>query len=130
MDEIGDYMATPALRIEADDTAQDAAAFMEGNHVGSLIVTEVGDDIGIVTERDLSTKVVAKGKDPNQIKVREIMTQPILTMDRFLPVEEANLFMQKNKIRHLGITEEEKIVGVLSVRDLVSFFSRDFKMQE
>lgn len=130
MEEIGDYMATPALRIEAEDTAQDAAAFMEGNHIGSLIVTDVGEDIGIVTERDLSNKVVAKGKDPNDVKVREIMTQPILTMDRYLPVEEANLFMQKNNIRHLGVTEEDKIVGVLSVRDLVSFFSRNFKMQE
>ncbi len=130
MEEIGDYMATPALRIEAEDTAQDAAAFMEGNHVGSLIVQDVGEDIGIVTERDLSSKVVAKGKDPNQVKIRDIMTRPILTMDRYLPVEEANLFMQKNKIRHLGITEEDKIVGVLSVRDLVSFFSRDFKVQE
>ncbi len=130
MEEIGDYMASPVFRIEAEDSAQDAAAFMEGNHIGSLIVQDVGDDIGIVTERDLSTKVVASGKDPSEVKIRDIMTSPVLTMDRYLPVEEANTFMQKNKIRHLAITEEDRIVGILSVRDLIKFFSKEFRMQE
>ena len=61
---------------------------------------------------------------------REVMTQPILTMDRYLPVEEANQFMQKNNIRHLAITEEDKIVGLLSVSNLVAFYSKSFRMQE
>ena len=58
------------------------------------------------------------------------MTSPILSMDRYLPVEEANQFMHKNKIRHLAVTEEDKIVGMLSVKDLVSYFTRDFRMDE
>ncbi len=130
MEEVGDYMASPVFRIESDDSAQDAAAFMEGNQIGSLIVQQVGEDVGIVTERDLTTKVVALGKDASDIKISEIMTSPVLTMDRYLPVEEANVFMQKNKIRHLAITEEDRIVGILSVRDLIGFFSKDFRMQE
>ncbi len=130
MEEIGEFMTSPVLRIEAEDTAQDAAAFMEGNHVGSLIVQDVGDDIGIITERDLSTKVVASGKDPLDVKIREIMTTPVLTMDRYLPVEEANRYMLDNKIRHLAITEEDRIVGILSVKDLIKFYSKQFRMQE
>ncbi|QPJ63502.1 MAG: CBS domain-containing protein [Candidatus Nitronauta litoralis] len=130
MEEIGEFMTSPVLRIEAEDSAQDAAAFMEGNHVGSLIVQDVGDDIGIITERDLSTKVVAAGKDPLDVKIRDIMTTPVLTMDRYLPVEEANRYMLENKIRHLAITEEDRIVGILSVKDLIKFYSKQFRMQE
>jgi len=130
MEEISDYMTSPVLRIGADDSAQEAAVFMQANHVGSLIVEDLGEDIGIVTERDLSQKVVAAGKPSDAIKIRDIMTTPILTMDRFLPVEEANRFMMKHKIRHLAVTEEDKIVGMLSVKDLVGYFSKDFRMQE
>ena len=58
------------------------------------------------------------------------MTSPVLSMDRYLPVEEASKFMHKNGIRHLAVTEDEKIVGMLSIKDLVSYFSKDFRMQE
>ena len=58
------------------------------------------------------------------------MTSPILSLDCYLPIEEANRFMYKNKIRYLAVTEEDKIVGILSVKDLVAYFSKDFRMQE
>jgi MHS family proline/betaine transporter-like MFS transporter len=59
------------------------------------------------------------------------MTRPLQTMDRFFPVEEASQFMHKNKIRHLPITEDEKVVGILSVKDLVAYYAKSsFKMQE
>ena len=68
--------------------------------------------------------------NPEATRITEIMTSPILSLDRYLPIEEANRFMHKNKIRHLAVTEEDKIVGILSVKDLVSYFSKDFRMQE
>lgn len=130
MEEIGDYMSSPALRIDAEATVNEAAEFMHANHVGSLIVQKLGDDVGIITERDFSKKILALKKNPENILVSEVMTQPILTMDRYLPVEEANQFMQKNKIRHLAVTEEDKIIGLLSVSNLVAFYSKSFRMQE
>lgn len=130
LDEIGEYMTSPVLKVDADDTVQEAAVYMHASNVGSLIVEQVGDDVGIITERDLSQKVIAQGKDPEQLKVSDIMTSPIISMDRFLPVEEANKFMMKNKIRHLVVTEEDKIVGILSVKDLVAYFTKDHRMTE
>ena len=130
MDDIGDYMSSPVLRIDSEATVNEAAEFMQANHVGSLIVQKLGDDVGMITERDFSKKVLALKKNPENILVSEIMTQPILTMDRYLPVEEANQFMQKNKIRHLAVTEEDKIIGLLSVSNLVAFYSKSFRMQE
>lgn len=130
MEEIGDYMSSSVLRIDAAAAVQDAAVLMEANHIGSLIVEEYGEDIGIVTETDITKKLIAKRLDPEKTLVTEIMTKPILTMDRFLPVEEANKFMYEKKIRHLAVTVEDKIVGILSMKDLVSFYSKSFRMQE
>lgn len=130
LEEISNYMSSPVLRIDSEASVQDAAILMEANHVGSLIIEEYGDDIGILTERDFTQKVLSKGKNPEEIKATEIMSQPIKSMDRYMPIEEANRFMQKNKIRHLAVTEEDKIVGLLSVKDLVAYYSKDFQVRE
>jgi signal-transduction protein with cAMP-binding, CBS, and nucleotidyltransferase domain len=130
MDEIGDYMISPILSIDPESSVQEAAQFMVAHNIGSVLVKEFEEYVGIVTETDLTSKVLGKGLNAESTPVSEIMTSPILSLDCYLPVEEANRFMHKNKIRHLAVTEEEKIVGILSVKDLVSYFSRDFRMQE
>ena len=130
MDEIGDYMTVPVVKIDSEASVNEAAEVMNTKSVGSLIVTKLGDDVGIITERDLTQKVMAVKKNPDDIHVSEIMTSPILTMDRYYPVDQANEFMRKNKIRHLAVTEEDKIIGMLSISNLVAYFSKSFRMQE
>jgi len=130
MDEIGDYMISTVLSIDIESSVQEAAQYMVSQSIGSVLVKEFDEYVGIVTETDLTRKVLGKGLNPETTRVSEIMTSPILSMDCYLPVEEANRFMHKNKIRHLVVTEEEKIVGILSVKDLVAYFSKDFRMQE
>ena len=130
MDEIGDYMISTILSIDVESSVQEGAQYMMSHSIGSVLVKEFDEYVGSVTETDLTRKVLGKGLDAETTKVLEIMTSPILSMDRYLPVEEANRFMHKNKIRHLAVTEEEKIVGILSVKDLVAYFSKDFRMQE
>ncbi len=130
MDDIGDYMISPILSIDKESTVQEAAQFMVSHNIGSVLIKEFEEYVGIVTETDLTRKVLGKGLNPESTSISEIMTSPILSMDRYLPVEEANRFMHKNKIRHLGVTEEDKIIGILSVKDLVAYFSKDFRMQE
>jgi len=129
MAELGEFMSSPVLRIDSAGSVQDAAILMEKSHVGSLVVEEYGDDVGIITERELSQKVLAKGGNPEEMTVSDIMTS-IQSMDRYMPIEEANIFMHKNKIRHLAVTDDDKIVGVLSIKDLVAYYSKDFRMQE
>lgn len=130
MEDIGDYMSPSVLSVDSEATVQEAVHYMQANHIGSVLIKEAGEYIGIVTEADLTYKVIGKALDAESTVVTSIMTAPVLSMDRYLPVEEANRFMYKNKIRHLAVTEDEKIVGVLSVKDLVSFFAKDLKMQE
>ena len=96
---------------------------MHENDVGSLLVKEGDTYIGIVTETDLTRKALAKGINTNEGQVREVMTTPLLTMEGNLPPVEANMFMAKHKIRHLPVTENGRVVGLLSVRDLVHYYS-------
>ena len=130
MDEIGDFMSSPVLTIDSESTVQEAAQFMHAHNIGSVLVNKFDEPIGIVTERDLTQKVVAGGLDPDATPITEIMTAKLQTMDRYLPIDEANEFMHRNKIRHLAITEEDKIVGMLSVKDLVGYYTKSFRMDE
>jgi CBS domain-containing protein len=131
LDDIGDYMSSPVFSIDHDSTVQEAAQYMRVSNVGSLLIKEFDDFVGIVTETDLTRKVVGGGLNPESTPISKIMTQPVQSMDRFLPIEEANNFMHKNKIRHLAVTEDDKIVGMLSIKDLVAYYAKSsFKMQE
>jgi signal-transduction protein with cAMP-binding, CBS, and nucleotidyltransferase domain len=130
LDDIGDYMSSPVLSVDSESTVQEAILYMQANEIGSVLVKKLGNFVGLVTESDLTRKVLGKGLNPETTLVATIMTSPVLSMDRYLPVEQANLFMHKNRIRHLAVTEEDKIVGMLSLRDLVTYYSKDFRMQE
>ncbi|MFQ5673435.1 MAG: cyclic nucleotide-binding/CBS domain-containing protein [Nitrospinales bacterium] len=130
MDEIGDYMSSPVLNIDAESSVQEAGQYMRANGVGSLLVNDFGEFVGMITETDLTRRVIAKGLNPETTKVADVMTKPVLSMDRYLPVDQANEFMCKHKIRHLAVTEEDKIVGIISVKNLVSYYAKSFRMAE
>ena len=121
--EIADYMSSPVLSLNSSATVKEAARMMDENNLGSLLVKGSEDFEGILTETDLTRKVLGKGLDPSTTQITEVMSQPIQSLDCHLPVTEANSFMAQKKIRHLAITDNGKIVGMLSVRDLVSYFA-------
>lgn len=123
LEEIGDYMTSSVSSIDVESFVKEAAQIMQTRHIGSVFVKENDKFIGIITESDLSRKVVAKSLDPATTKVRKIMTEPVITMDCLENVEKANQLMAQNKIRHLGVTKNGEIIGVLSVKDLVSFYA-------
>ncbi|QPJ64355.1 MAG: CBS domain-containing protein [Candidatus Nitrohelix vancouverensis] len=130
MDDIGEYMSSPVLFVDFQSSVQEAALFMQTHEVGSVLIQELGEYVGLVTETDLSRKVLSKGLNPDTTMVSDVMSQPIISIDKYLPVEMANEMMIKKKIRHLVVTEENKVVGMLSVKDLVIFYAKDFRMQE
>ena len=130
LEEIGDYMSSPVKSIDSELTVQEAAQQMHAKNVGSVLVRVYDKYVGILTETDLSQKIVANGLNPETTMVSSIMTQPILSMDRYMPIMEAEEFMKEKNIRHLAVTEEDKIVGILSIKDLVSCYSKSFRMVE
>ena len=130
LEEIGDYMNSPVLSIDSELTVQEAAQQMHAKNVGSLLVRVFKKYVGILTETDLTRKVVAKGLNPETTMVSLVMSKPVCSMDRYMPAEEAEEFMKRKNIRHLAVTEADEIVGMLSVKDLVSCYSKSFRMVE
>jgi signal-transduction protein with cAMP-binding, CBS, and nucleotidyltransferase domain len=105
LDGIDDYMISTLLSIDIDSSVREAAMFMMANNIGSLLAKRFDEYVGIVTETELARKVLGKGLNRETIGIEEVMTSPFFSMDRYLPVEEANRFIHKNKIRHLRVTK-------------------------
>ena len=112
-------MSEKALSIEAGKSVRDLAREMTQNKVGSLLVTKQEEYVGIVTEVDIVRKAVSHGMDPKTITVESIMTSPIITIESDQSVIEANNLMEERHIRHVAVTRDGEIVGILSVRDLL-----------
>lgn len=131
MSDIGDYMTEKPVSVPVDATIEEAAQTMQLHNIGSLLIKDGDEFVGIVTHTDFSRKVIAKGMDSDASSVSEIMTSPLRAMDRYSTVEEANAFMRKHKIGHLGVTDDDKIVGILSISNLLNYFTqRVFRMSE
>jgi CBS domain-containing protein len=107
-------------------TLKEAACLMRNDRIGSLLVTRNDDHVGMLSETDLVRRGIAEGLDPDKAIVEGIMSSPIITIDIEKTAEEANAVMSEQGIRHLAITNEGKIVGILSVRDLLIYFKNQF----
>jgi len=108
--------------IHEEASVQEAAQIMHAKRIGSLLVKKDDDFLGIVTETDVVQAVAQQPEAVARLTVREVMSRPIITVDRTLSPHYARDLMADRKIRHLGVTEEEKIIGVISVRDLLAYF--------
>ena len=112
-------MQTSIETIASDAPVQHAAQQMARKQIGALLVQQDGEMKGIVTERDLIQKVLSQEKDSATLTVKAIMNQPLINIDINRTIHDASDLMAEKWIRHLPVTEHRKIVGILSVRDLI-----------
>jgi signal-transduction protein with cAMP-binding, CBS, and nucleotidyltransferase domain len=101
----------------------EAAQTMAEKRIGSLLVLEAEKIAGIVTETDLVRKVIAAGLSSSNTSVKTVMNSPLIQIDINRTVRDASRLMAEARIRHLTVTEDNKVVGLLSVRDLVKMVS-------
>ena len=120
MDEIFNYMASPIFSIDAQATVEEGAQYICEKKVSSLFVKENEEYVGIVTQTDLVEKVIAKGLDPKTIRMYSVMSKPIMKMDHYLTRRDAHEFMIRKNIKHLAVTKGGEIVGVLTIKDMLS----------
>ncbi|MGQ0810534.1 MAG: CBS domain-containing protein [Nitrospiraceae bacterium] len=108
--------------ISPDATLRETAEHMRDAKVGALFVVEAGDYIGVVSEADLVRKAMAVGVDTAVIRVRSVMSSPVITINIERSAHDASDLMAEKGIRHLAVTEDGHIVGIISVRDLLRYF--------
>jgi len=112
--------------IEEDRTVIDAAKQLAREDIGSLpICDEDGNIKGVVTDRDIVVKVIAKGKDPAKIRLRELEEGPPITIDASDSLQRALTVMEEHKIRRLPVLEGDKCIGVISQADLATALPRE-----
>lgn len=115
------------LSIGPDASVYDAIKLMADRNVGSLIVLENGKLAGIVTERHYARNVFLKGKSSPNTTVREIMSERVVCARPEQSVEECMAVMTDKAVRHLPVLDKKKLIGVLSIGDLVKHIIRDQK---
>jgi CBS domain-containing protein len=111
-------------RIAHTASVRDAAKQMRDGRIGSVFVERNGSLIGIVTDTDVVRRGVADGADLNKMTVELIMTSPIVMIEAVRNAQDAHDLMADKGVRHLGVSEQGKLVGVVSVRDLLVHYKR------
>lgn len=116
---VEEYMSHDVRSIHRAATIKEAGRLLQKYRVGSLLVDDGSRYIGIVTDSDLSRKAVAKGLDPNTTTVMACMSKPVVSIEETEPLTEAMGLMKQEGIRHLAVTADRTIIGVLSISDLL-----------
>jgi len=105
--------------VKPDDTIFDSLQLMADKEIGALLVMDGERLVGIVTERDYARKVILEGKSSRTASVSEVMTRKVLCVAPARTVEECMALMTDKRARHLPVVEGKRVIGVLSIGDLV-----------
>ena len=117
---VKDIMSSPVVTLDENEASNKAAVVMDKNDLGSVIVTnKAGNSIGIITERDLVIRVLAKNLKPDTVKAKEIMTTPLVTIEPDATITEAARQMNRLDIRRLGVIYKGNLVGIISSKDIL-----------
>jgi CBS domain-containing protein len=115
---VGQIMIKDVASIAQDEKVTTAAILMSEKNIGSVLIVDQDDPIGILTEKDLLKKVVALGKDPKNLIVRDVMTSSIITVKSSTSIFNAHALMQEKKFRRLPVVDNNKLKGIVTETDL------------
>jgi CBS domain-containing protein len=105
--------------VRPDDTVYDAVRLMADKGIGSVLVMDEDRLVGILTERDYARKVVLDGRSSKEMRVTEVMTKKVLCVSPERTVDECMALMTDKRARHLPVLDHKRVIGVVSIGDLV-----------
>lgn len=118
---VEDVMVKEVIKINENKTAKEAAELMNRYEIGCLLAVEKDKVSGILTERDLLKRVVAEAKDASKLRVRDVMTSPLVVAEPRMDLGEAVRLMFQMKIKKLPVVEDKRLVGLVSLTDIARF---------
>jgi CBS domain-containing protein len=118
---VGDVMVRAVITIDENASVKEAADIMNQFEIGSIIATRKGKAVGIITERDLLKRIVAEGKNAKKTRVKDIMSSPLVVITPNTDLEEAAHLMFEKKIKKLPVTDQNRLVGLVSLTDIARF---------
>ena len=121
INEILEHKGTAVWTVSPDTTVFEAIQLMSEKNIGALLVTERGKLIGILSERDYTRKVALKGKTSKELRVREILSEQVVSVTPAQTIEECMRLMTENRVRHLPVLDGDSLIGVVSIGDLVNW---------
>jgi len=114
--------------ISKDQSVRQALILMSEKNIGAIIIVDNKDfPIGIFSERDYARKVILKGKNSKDTLLDEVMTKELITITRDYKIDQCMEIMTEKKIRHLPVLENNKIVGIISIGDVLKIIIKDQK---
>ncbi|MBI3760810.1 MAG: CBS domain-containing protein [Chloroflexi bacterium] len=118
---VNDYMSSPVIAVAPDDSVSNAVTIMRRRNIHSIVVKPEapGGAHGIVTSTDIRDKIAGQERDPRSVKVKEIMTSPIVTARPEWTIKECSVKMQALRVHHLPVADESgELIGMISDTDI------------
>ncbi|MGE5175292.1 MAG: CBS domain-containing protein [Hyphomicrobiales bacterium] len=115
--------------ISCDQTVYEAIVEMVRHNVGSLVVLQGDDPVGIVTERDYLKEIALRGRTSRATEVREIMSRTVIVVDPDRSLDDCMAIMTERRVRHLPVLEHDRLVGVISIGDVVKGLAKDRQVE-
>ena len=119
---VRDWMVDTIVFLDPDASVADALKTMRRRYIHSIIVnkTATNPEYGIVTSTDVSDHVIAMGQNPAQLKLRDVMQSPLITIEASLPLKDCAKVMKSNHIHHLPVVDDSgKLIGMISATDFL-----------
>lgn len=127
--QILDAKPNKVLSIEPSRSVYDALYLMAEKDVGALVVLEAGQLVGILSERDYARKIILHGKTSRDTPVRDVMTPKVVCVTPLQTVDQCMALMTDKRVRHLPVLEENRVIGVISIGDVVKEVIADQQFQ-
>ena len=115
---VKEAMKTNLAIVNPDISVLEATKLMKKRKIGNVLVVEKKQPVGILTESDVIKKVVAEGKNATDIKVKEVMSTPVIVIDPYCSLEEAIKTMGKCNVRRLPVIENDELIGIITQKDI------------